>query len=73
MTANITNNIQEELESQSRAEVMLKTCKDVEANTKLHTKRINATTIVACKNADRIPLYEKSIKTIKVVQSNENL
>ena len=73
MTANIQNNIHEELENQSKAEIMLKTCKDVEANTKLHTKRINATTVVACKNADRIPLYEKAVKTINIVQSNENL
>ena len=73
MTANIPNNIHEELENQSRAEIMLKNYKDVEANTKLYIKRINATTIVACKNADRIPLYEKAVKTINIVKSNEKI
>lgn len=59
--------------NKSQADLMLDECKAFEAQTKLHIKRINATTIVACKNADKIPLYEKAVKTIKTVQSNENL
>lgn len=59
--------------NKGQADLKLERYKEVEASIKLHTKRINATTIVACKNADRIPLYEKAVKTIKTVQSNENL
>ena len=59
--------------TKTQAEQRLEKCKEYEATQKLHVKRINANTIVACKNADRIPLFEKSVKTIHTVQSNENL
>lgn len=72
MTANVANNIQDELESQSKAEILLEKYKQVEKELNLKCVKIGKT-YICCKNEDRLPLYEKSIKTINIVQSNENL
>lgn len=67
----IRQNEIEELEHINRANKLLSECKTIEKNTKMHFKKISHTTYVACKNKDRIALYEKAHKGVKIVYTNE--
>ena len=52
---------EEEIENHSRAANALEEMKKMERNIKFHTKRISNSTIVMCKNEDRIKMFEDSI------------
>lgn len=53
---------EEEIENHSRAANALEEMKKIERSIKFHTKRISNSTIVMCKNEDRIKMFEDSIR-----------
>ena len=53
---------EEEIENRSRASKLLSELKKVEKGMKFHSKRISNSTIVMCKNEDRIAMFENSMR-----------
>lgn len=53
---------EEEIENRSRAKTKLAELKRIEKGTKFHSKRISNSTIVMCKNEDRIKMFEDSMR-----------
>ena len=53
---------EEEIENRSRASKLLSELKKAEKGTKFHSKRISNSTIVMCKNEDRIKMFEDSMR-----------
>lgn len=56
------DNYEENYDNRSRACKLLSELKKVEKGMKFHSKRISNSTIVMCKNEDRIKMFEDSIK-----------
>lgn len=53
---------EEEIENRSRAKTKLAELKRIEKGMKFHSKRISNSTIVMCKNEDRIKMFENSMR-----------
>lgn len=53
------DNYEESYDNRSRACKLLSELKKVEKKTKFHTKRISPTTVVMCKNEDRLKQFEE--------------
>ena len=58
----IMDKYEEEILNHSKASKLLSELKKVEKGMKFHTKRISNSTIVMCKNEDRIKMYEDSMR-----------
>lgn len=56
------DNYEESYDNRSRACKLLNELKNVEKGMKFHSKRISNSTIVMCKNEDRIKMFEDSMK-----------
>lgn len=55
----MSDSYEESYDNRSRACRLLSDLKKVEKKTKFHTKRLSPTTIVMCKNEDRIKQFEE--------------
>ena len=53
---------EEEILNHSKASKLLSELKKIEKGMKLHIKRISNSTIVMCKNEDRIKMFEDSMR-----------
>ena len=53
---------EEEIENRSRASKLLSELKKAEKGMKFHSKRISNSTIVMCKNEDRIKMFEDCMR-----------
>lgn len=53
------DNYEENYDNRSRACKLLGELKKIEKKTKFHTKRLSPTTVVMCKNEDRLKQFEE--------------
>lgn len=53
------DNYEESYDNRSRACKLLSELKKIENKTKFHTKRLSSTTVVMCKNEDRLKQFEE--------------
>ena len=61
----------ENIISTSKSKEILDKYKQIEQESAMTCKKISGSTYVCCKNPERISLYEKAHKGVKIVYGNE--